>query len=204
MSDNTKYPVQLSIEYSDKSNRVTVFFRLVMVIPIYIVLALLGGFDIGGDLSFIIGGGMLFLAPLLLILFRQKYPKWWFDWGLQIRQFGCRASSYLMLLTDKYPSVDEDQDVDLQFEYPDAKNDLNRYLALVKWLLVMPHILLTILCVIVLMCLSPIIWLLVLIMGKMPRQLFDILTGFLRYTARVDAYAFFLITDKYPPFSLKP
>ncbi|SMN00973.1 POSSIBLE TRANSMEMBRANE PROTEIN [uncultured Candidatus Thioglobus sp.] len=94
--------------------------------------------------------------------------------------------------------------MDLQFEYPDVKNDLNRYLPLVKWLLAIPHLLLITIFLTVFVCISPIIWLLVLIMGKMPKQLFDILTGFLRYVARVDAYAFFLITDKYPPFSLKP
>lgn len=203
MSENTNYPVQLNIKYNDSSNRVTVFFRLLLIIPVALIIALLVGFLVKGDDSnaLSIGGGSLFLPIMLMIVVRGKYPKWWFNWVYELSKFSCRISAYAMLLTDKYPSIDEEQDIELVLEYPNVQEDLDRYLPLIKWLLAAPHLLILIAIHIAIFVLSPIIWLTVLIMGKMPEKLFNFLVGFLRYNFRVSAYAILLITDKYPPFN---
>ncbi|KAA0444609.1 MAG: DUF4389 domain-containing protein [Candidatus Thioglobus sp.] len=210
MAENTNYPAQLSIKYNDKSNRITVFFRLLLILPIAIILVFLAGtmneiydphtLNISDTINIF---GLLFFPIMLMIVFRQKYPKWWFDWIYELTKFSNRVWAYLMLLTDKYPATDDEQDVQIILEYPDAKNDLNRYLPLVKWLLAIPHILILIIFGIIAVLLSPIIWLIVLIIGKMPEQLFELFSGYMRYNLRVSAYAFLLITDKYPSFNWK-
>ncbi|NYT27503.1 MAG: DUF4389 domain-containing protein [Candidatus Thiodubiliella endoseptemdiera] len=206
MSDNTNYPAQLNIKYNDSSNRVTVFFRLLLVIPAALIIALLSGFLVEGNNSnaLQVGGGFLFLPIMLMIVVRGKYPKWWFDWVCELSKLSYRILAYSMLLTDKYPSVDEEQDIGLVLKYPDVKKELNRYLPLIKWLLAAPHFLILIVIYAAIFVLSPVIWLTVLIMGKMPETLFNFLVGFLRYNFRVSAYAILLITDKYPPFNGKP
>jgi hypothetical protein len=51
-------------------------------------------------------GGLLFFGPLLMILFRQKYPRWWFDWNLELQRFSNRVWIYLALMDDRYPATD--------------------------------------------------------------------------------------------------
>jgi hypothetical protein len=203
MLEDKNYPAQLSIKYNNKSNRVTVFFRLFLVLPILIIFILLLGLLVqDNDSNAVqIGGGFLFFPIMLMIVFRQKYPKWWFDWVYELTKFVNRVSAYMMLLTDKYPSTDEEQDVEVSLEYPNVKEDLNRYLPLIKWLLAIPHLLIMIIFLVLWLLLSPIVWLIVLIMGKMPEKLFNFLVGFLRYVLRVGAYSILLITDKYPSFN---
>jgi hypothetical protein len=84
-------------------------------------------------------GGVLVAGPLLMILFRQKYPRWWFDWNLELTRLSTRVSVDAALLDDRYPSTDEHQAVRLDLRYPDVRNELNRWLPLVKWLLAIPH-----------------------------------------------------------------
>jgi hypothetical protein len=147
-------------------------------------------------------GGILFFAPLLLIVFRQKYPRWWFDWNLNIARFENRVFSYLFLLRDEYPSTDEEQAVRLEFGYPDARNDLNRWLPLVKWFLAIPHyVVLFFLAIAAFVCVV-ISWFAILFTGRYPRGLFDFVVGVMRWGNRVQGYAFVLITDRYPPFRL--
>ena len=138
-------PIRLSIEYPDRDlNRTTTFFRLFAAIPILIVLASVAGgawqwsYE-QGMTAITAAGGLLFFGPLLMILFRQKYPRWWFDFNLQLARFSTRVSSYLALMSDRYPSTDEEQSVHLDLEYPNVKQDLNRWLPLVKWLLAVPE-----------------------------------------------------------------
>jgi Domain of unknown function (DUF4389) len=208
-----QYPVRLSIDYPDRDlNRATTFFRIIVAIPIFIVLAAVSGgassagWDRGKDYVEFGGaaGGLLFLAPLLLILFRQKYPRWWFDWNLNLLRFQTRVFAYLALMDDRYPSTDEEQAVHIDIDYPDAQRDLNRWLPLVKWLLAIPHFVVLVLLGIAAFFVVIFAWFAVLFTGRYPRGLFDFVEGVFRWGTRVEGYALLLVTDRYPPFSLQP
>jgi hypothetical protein len=209
------YPVQLEVEYPDRPlNRLTTAFRIFAIIPIAIVLAAVSGgtwssTTVNGTTetttTVVAGaGGVLFAAPLLMILFRQKYPRWWFDWNLELTRFSSRVALYGALLDDRYPSTDERQSLLLDIPYPDARTDLNRWLPLVKWFLAIPHyIVLFFLGIAAVVCVV-IAWFAILFTGRYPRGLFDFVVGVGRWSVRVSAYAFLLATDRYPPFSLHP
>src|SRR5438445_12605355 len=203
------YPLQFSIEYPDRDlNRLTTGFRLIVAIPILIVAGPLGheGANYGHGATTIAAGtaGVLFLGPLLMIVFRQKYPRWWFDWNLELLRFSNRIGAYLALMEDRYPSTDERQSVTLELPYPDAKQDLNRLLPLVKWLLAIPHYIVLVFLWIGALVAVVIAWFAILFTGRYPRGLFDFVLGVLRWGNRVIGYAFVLVTDKYPPFRLSP
>ena len=210
------YPVRLEVEYPDRAlSRLTTFFRAFTIIPIAIVLGTVSGAEAwnsydGGDAAnttrtVVVGaGGILFLGPLLMILFRQKYPRWWFDWNLELTRFSSRVSLYGAVLDDRYPSTDEAQSLRLDVPYPDARTDLNRWLPLVKWLLAIPHyIVLAFLGIAAFVCIV-IAWFAIMFTGRYPRGLFDFVVAVGRWSVRVSAYALLLVTDRYPPFSLKP
>jgi hypothetical protein len=205
-----EYPVAYDVEYPDRAlNRLTTAFRVFTVIPIAIVLASIGGgsygwgYDESGGTA-AAGGGLLFLGPLLMILFRQKYPRWWFDWNLELARFSNRVGAYLALLNDRYPSTDEHQYVRLDFPYPDARRDLNRWLPLVKWFLAIPHYVVLVFLWLAAVVIVVIAWFAILFTGRYPRGMFDFVVGVGRWTNRVLAYAFTLVTDRYPPFRLSP
>ena len=105
-------------------------------------------------------------------------------------------------MRDEYPSTDEEQSVHLDIVYPDAKEDLNRWLPLVKWLLAIPHYFVLIILGIVSMVLIIIAWFAILFTSRYPKEMFDFVVGVERWSLRVTAYAFLLTTDKYPPFRL--
>jgi hypothetical protein len=194
------YPVQSSVDYPDRPlNRLTTAFRIFTAIPILILLATIGG---GGPGAVAAGGsGLLVLPPLLMILFRRKYPRWWFDWNLELLRFSNRIYVYLALMDDRYPSTDEGQSVRLDFPYPVAEQELNRWLPLVKWFLAIPHyIVLVALWLLAFFCVV-IAWFAVLFTGRYPQGLFGIVESVIRWGNRVTAYAFLLVTDRYPPFS---
>ncbi len=194
------YAARLEIDYPEGDlDRVTTFFRIIWAIPIIIILALVSA-SIGNGLG--VSGGF-FLATLSLILFRQVYPRWWFDFIRELTRFESRAVAYLALLTDKYPSTEDAQSVHIEIDYPDAKEDLNRWLPLVKWLLAIPHYIVLIVLGILSLFAVIIAWFAILFTGRYPRGLFDFVVGVLRWGLRVQAYAFLLITDRYPPFSLE-
>jgi hypothetical protein len=207
-----EYPVQFSVEYPDRNlDRATTAFRILVAIPILIVLAAIeggggwGGAN-GGNGAWIAagGGGTLFFPVLLMIVFRQKYPRWWYDWNLELLRFENRVFVYLGLMDDRYPSTDERQSVSLEFPYPNAKQGLNRWLPLVKWFLAIPHyIVLIFLGLAAIVCVI-IAWFAILFTGRYPKELFDFVVGVMRWGNRVSAYAFVLVTDRYPPFRLSP
>lgn len=206
------YPASLSIDYPGKLNRWTTLFRIILAVPIVAVLALLASTgsgeymnEAGRDISHS-GGGIvvgLFAATALMILFRQRYPRWWFDFNLELNRFSTRVWAYLFLLTDRYPSTVESQSVHLDVKYPDAKKDLNRWLPLVKWLLAIPHYIVLIVLIIGAVVATIIAWFAILFTGRYPKSLFDYVVGVGRWDLRVTAYAILLTTDQYPPFSLK-
>ena len=211
----TTYPATFNVDYPDRPlDRVSTAFRLVTIIPIAIVLGALTGGGSNNGTTYTVHGtirertygvavtaGILFISTLLMIVFRQKYPRWWYDWNLQFSRFSARVSSYLALLRDEYPSTDEEQAVHLNFPYPDAKQ-LNQWLPLVKWFLAIPHY-------IVLFCMAIaaafgiiFAWFAILFTGRYPKSIFDFVVGVQRWGLRVAAYAVILVTDEYPPFSL--
>jgi hypothetical protein len=207
MNPDAPYPVQYSVDYPDRPlNRMTSFFRLVMIIPIAIVLSLLegGGYASGSSEKFAGAVGLVVLPTVLLILFRQKYPRWWFDWNIELMRFSARVGIYLSLMDDNYPSTDEHQAVHLDFPYPDVPTELNRWLPLVKWLLAIPHYVVLFFLYIAAIFVVIAAWFAILFTGRFPRGMFDFLVGVGRWTNRVIAYAHVMVTDRYPPFRLAP
>ncbi len=206
-ADLTQYPLRLTVEYPDRLDRLTTFFRLIWAIPIVIVIVLLIGSNAtGGDPGFLVGivsaSGLIFFAPAVMILFREKYPRWWFEWNLEMLRFSARITAYLWLLTDRYPSTDEAQSIHLEMDYPDVPRDLNRWLPLVKWLLAIPHYIVLYLLGILALFALVVAWFAILFTGRYPPALFDFVVGVVRWSYRVQAYAFMLVTDRYPPFRL--
>jgi len=197
------YPLTFSVDYPDRElNRVTTGFRLILAIPLLLLLAVFGRTQFGGHpLS---AGLLLFLPVLALLVLRHKYPRWWFDFNLQLVRLEARIYAYLYLLRDEYPSVDQEQSVHLDVVYPDAQNDLNRWLPLVKWFLAIPHYIVLIFLNIAAVVVVVIAWFAILFTGRYPRGMFDFVVGVIRWDLRVSAYAFLLVTDRYPPFSLAP
>jgi hypothetical protein len=205
---NDEHPIRLSVEYPDRPlDRLTTALRIFMVIPIAVVRASIGG-DTGGGAggdapTIAIGGtGLLFFPPLLMIVFRQKYPRWWFDWNIELLRFTNRVGTYFALMSDRYPSTDEQQWVQLDVPYPDAKHELNRWLPLVKWLLAIPHYVALFFLYLAAVILVIGAWFAILFTGRYPRGIFDFVEGVIRWHNRVVGYAFILVTDRYPPFSL--
>ena len=203
------YPVRLSVQYPDRSlDRLTTAFRIFVAIPILIVLGSVSGstwsyYSSTGARYVASGaGGLLFLGPLLMILFRQKYPRWWFDWNLELQRFTNRVLVYVLLMDDRYPSTDEQQSLVLDWAYPDAARDLNRFLPLVKWFLVIPHLIVLTFLWIAVFVVVIVAWFAILFTARYPRGMFDFVEGVIRWGQRVVAYAFTLVTDRYPPFSL--
>ncbi|NUT36637.1 MAG: DUF4389 domain-containing protein [Hamadaea sp.] len=205
------YPVQFSVEYPDRPlNRLTTFFRIFVAIPILIVFGAVSGStyqwqnDNATTVVIAGAGGLLFFAPLVMILFRQKYPRWWFDWNLELQRFGTRVGVFLALMDDRYPSTDERQSVALDYRYPDVPRELNRWLPLVKWFLAIPHYVVLFFLFLAAFVSVVVAWFAILFTGRYPRGLFDFVEGVMRWQNRVTAYAFLLVTDEYPPFRLAP
>ena len=199
---STEYPMNLSIDYPDRNlDKLSTFFRILWAIPIWIVLALLGAAFAWEEGTWL-WGGFVVLPTLLMIVFRQKYPRWWYDWNLAIAKFATRFVAYLALLRDEYPSTDEEQAVHLDIPYPNARDDLNRWLPLVKWLLAIPHYIVLWFLAIAAIVVVIVSWFAILFTGRYPKDLFDFVVGVFRWYLRVVAYAFLLTTDRYPPFRL--
>ena len=187
------YAARLTIDYPDRSlDRLSTFLRIFYVFPILIVFSFVTSSQ----------GPVLFFAVLLLLVFRHKYPRWWFDFVLQVSRFSTRVFAYLALMSDTYPSTDEEQFVHLDLDYPTAKQDLSRRLPLVKWLLAIPHLLVLVFLGIGAILAAFVAWFAVLFTGRYPRAIFDYIEGVMRWALRVEAYALLLITDEYPPFRL--
>ena len=213
------YAARLQIDYPEKLDRTTTFFRIFWIIPIAIILTLISGAGETVTNTIILdqagrviertqesAGGLvsgIAAATALMILFRQRYPRWWFDFQRELTRFGARVGAYFMLLTDQYPSTIEEQAVHLEIDYPDAKNGLNRWMPLVKWFLAIPHYIVLAFLGVAAFFAMGIAWFAILFTGQYPRSLFDFIVGVMRWGLRVNAYAFLLATDQYPPFNLQ-
>lgn len=216
--ENAKYAARLEIDYPEKLDRMTTFFRFILVIPIGIILGLISeagqtvtntvflneAGDVMKSTQETVGGlaSGLFAATALMIVFARRYPRWWFDFSRELARFGARVGAYIFLLTDQYPSTVDEQSVHLEIDYPDVEKDLNQWLPLVKWLLAIPHYIALGLLGIGALIAVVLAWFAILVTGKFPRGLFDFIIGVGRWGLRVEAYAILLVTDEYPPFSL--
>ncbi len=197
MPDAVDYPVNLTVDYPDRAlNKVSTFFRVILIIPIGIILALLWN----GRASIM---GLVVLPTILMLLFRHKYPKWWFDWNYALTRFCYQVMAYLFVMDDRYPSTDEEQSVHVQLPYPQVQTELHPGLPLIKWLLAFPHYVVLVILGIYGLILVMIAWFAVLFTGRYPKGMFDFIEGLMRWELRVMAYAILMTTDKYPPFSLK-
>ena len=201
------YPVRFAVDYPDRDlNRVSTAFRLVAAVPIFFVLAVVSGGtwewsnEPGSTVA--AAGGLLFFGPLLMIVFRRKYPRWWFDWNLELQRFSNRAAVYLALMDDRYPSTTDHQSVDLEYDYPDTERELNRWMPLVKWILAIPHFVVLAVLGVAAVVSVVVAWFAILFTGRYPRAIFDFVAGVMRWHNRVTGYAITLVTDRYPPFSL--
>ena len=211
MEPASTYPLSLSVDYPDRDlNRLTTAFRVIVAIPILVVLGSVAGESwswqsAGGGRGAAAGaGGLLFFGPLLMIVFRQKYPRWWFDWNLELLRFIDRVAVFMLLMDDRYPSTDERQSVNLEIAYPEVRTELNRWLPLITWLLAIPHYIVLFFLGVAAFFVVVFAWFAVLFTGRYPRGAFEFVEGVIRWHNRVAAYAFLLITDRYPPFSLQP
>jgi hypothetical protein len=211
MANSTEYSARLNVDYPEELDRLTTLFRIIWIIPIAIILALIttaGETVIVNEAGEVIRkmGGLssgLAVATALMIVFRQRYPRWWFDFVRELVRFEGRVLAYLALLTDRYPSTVDEQAVHLEVDYPDVESDLNRWLPLVKWLLALPHYIVLVLLFLLTVLAVVAAWFYILLTGRYPRALFDFVVGVWRWALRVGAYAFLLVTDRYPPFSLR-
>jgi hypothetical protein len=212
-TETIKYPASLSIDYPNKLDRLTTFFRFLWAIPVIILISILTGPSNGelrhnsaNNSAMHWGGSLasgLIVATAIMIIFRQRYPRWWFNFALELNRFSARVGAYLFLLSDKYPSTEDRQSVHLEVNYPNAQKDLNRWLPLVKWFLAIPHYICLAVLALGAILATIVAWFAILFTGQYPRSLFDYVVGVGRWALRVNAYAFLLTTDKYPPFSLK-
>lgn len=208
---SNSYPARLNVDYTASLDRLTTFFRLIWALPIVIILTLISAtgnetvVTETGEEMVRSGGGIgagLFVATMLMIVFRERYPRWWFDFARELARFSARVGAYLALLTDRYPSTVDEQAVHLDIDYPDVEQDLNRWLPLVKWFLAIPHYIVLVVLFIGAILAVVVAWFAILFTGRYPRGLFNYLVGVGRWSLRVQAYAFLLVTDRYPPFSL--
>lgn len=206
METHQLYPVNLSIDYPDiPRNRLTAFIRVIIIIPIFIILGLLvvGGSSVSNEHILYWGSGFVVAPTILMLIFRRKYPAWWFAWNLHLTKFVLRVLAYLLLLRDEYPSTDQEQAVHVHIAYPDAKQNLKRLLPLFKWLFAVPHYIVLALLFIIVLLVTLIAWFAILFKGRYPKDMFNFVTGTLRWLLRVEAYAILLTTDLYPPFKLE-
>jgi hypothetical protein len=201
LTSSASYAARLTVDYPERLDRLTTFFRMIWILPVAFVLSLVSVTGDGARSGGAVLGG-LWVAIALMIAVRMLYPRWWFDFARELTRFGARVGAYFALLTDRFPSTVDEQSVHLEIDYPDVQRDLNRWLPLVKWILAIPHYVVLVLLIIGAIVAIVIAWFAILITGRYPRPLFDYVVGVGRWSLRVNAYAFLLVTDRYPPFSL--
>ena len=204
------YPVTFSVDYPDRVlSRLSTAFRFITIIPIAILFALLVDASVysnsssnGGRFAYVgAAGGTIVLPVVVMLLFRKKYPRWWLTWNLEFTRFLNRVAAYWFLMDDRYPSTDDQQSVRL--DYPEVSGEeLSRGLPLVKWLLAIPHYVVLFFLAIATFFVLIFVWFAILFTGRYPRGAFEFVEGVMRWSNRVNGYAWTLVTDRYPPFSL--
>jgi hypothetical protein len=187
------YPVSFDVEYPERLSRWKIFVKWLLAIPHFIIVYLL----------LIVAGVLQFIA-FFAILFTKKWPRGLFDFTVQIYRWTANTSAYALLLQrDEYPPFSGEAGqypVTLDVEYDE---NLSRWLIFVKWLLAIPHYIVLAFLGLAAYVVVFIAFFAILFTGRYPRGLFDFVVGTMRWYVRVNAYAHWLMTDRYPPFSLK-
>ena len=185
----------------DNRDRKSVALRIFLVVPMAIFISAFTAWSGSAEASTFLSG-LLFLPVLLALVFRGIYPSYVLDFNRSLLALSTRVTAYILLLNDKYPSIEESDDVKITFPDVEGGAKLNRYLPLVKWLLALPLYIVGVVYVFYGLAVLIFTWFTILFTGKMPAFSADVLLGVTQYWNRVYGYAFLLVTDEYPSFSL--
>jgi hypothetical protein len=191
---------QIDVTLTER-NRVTAFFRLILAVPALIFVSSFAPSAAFSDEAAGIFAGLLAVPAGLAIVVRQVYPSYVLVFNEALLSLQTRVDAYLVLLTDEYPSIEENDIVSVTFPEVDAKQ-LNRWLPLIKWLLALPLYLVGIVYFIYATLLTLLGWFSILFTGRYPEVCAEGVVGTIAYWNRVVGYAFLLVTDEYPTFSL--
>ena len=198
MSNQIETVVTVQLENRDRKS---VLLRIFLVVPMAIFISAFTAWSGSTEASTFLSG-LLFLPVLLALVFRGIYPSYILDFNRSLLALSTRVTAYILLLNDKYPSIEESADVKITFPDDEGGAKLNRYMPLVKWLLAVPLYLVGLVYTIYGIAVLIFTWFTILFTGKMPAFSADVLLGVTKYWNRVYGYAFLLVTDEYPSFSL--
>ena len=185
----------------DNRDRKSVLLRIFLVVPIAIFVSAFTAWSGSSEASTFLSG-LLFLPVMLALVFRGIYPSYALAFNKSLLALSTRVSAYIFLLNDKYPSIEESENVTITFPDVEGGAKLNRYLPLVKWLLALPLYLVGLVYVFYGVAVLIFTWFTILFTGKMPAFSAEVLVGVTQYWNRIYGYAFLLVTDEYPRFNL--
>ena len=185
----------------DNRDRKSVLLRIFLVVPMAIFISAFTAWSGSTEASTFLSG-LLFLPVLLALVFRGIYPSYILDFNRSLLALSTRVTAYILLLNDKYPSIEESEDVKITFPDVEGGAKLNRYMPLVKWLLAVPLYIVGVVYAFYGLAVLIFTWFTILFTGKMPAFSGEVLLGVTQYWNRVYGYAFLLVTDEYPSFSL--
>ena len=194
---------EIQIKHKDR-NRTTVFWRGILAFPVVIFVAAFAQSTFSESENGAAGtAGLIVLPTLLALLFRGKYPSYVLTFNHALIELSTRLAAYVLILNDKYPSIESNSKVSVVFPDVDGGKKLNRWLLLVKWILALPHYIVGIVYFLISLFVTVIAWVQTSITGKYPRWAGEIVFGTIAYWNRVLGYMLLLVTDKYPSFRLK-
>jgi hypothetical protein len=183
------YPVTFEADYAESRNRLTAFFRPILAIPLAIWLYV-----------YALVAAIAIVIAWFAIVFTARYPRGLYDFVAGYTRFYARFTAYATLLTDPYPafggSEDPDYPVRMRFE---PLERYSRLKTLFRIILAIPIAILRYVMTIMLEIGAIAAWIVIVITGKLPRGLFDLMVLANSYIARSDAYLY-LLTETYPPF----
>jgi len=192
---------QIDVTLTER-DRISALFRIILVIPMAIFLASFSPSDYSStDSPNFLAVGFLALPVALAIIVRQIYPSYLLAFNEALLSLQTRVDAYVLLLTDEYPSIEENDVVSVVFPPVDAKL-LNRWLPLVKWFLAIPLYVVGLFYILYSLLLTIFAWFNVVFTGNYPEKCAEGVVGTIAYWNRVAGYALLLVTDEYPTFSL--
>ena len=194
---SSQVTTDIKIKHKDR-NRTTVFWRGILVFPVAVFVA---SFNLGT--SGIGAASVIVLPALLAIVFRGKYPSYVLTFNHAIFELSARLAAYVLILNDKYPSIEANSKVVITFPDVDGGKKLNRWLPLVKWFLAIPHYIVGAVYLVISLVVTVIAWVQTSITGHYPEWAGEIVLGTISYWNRVQGYMLLLVSDKYPSFKLK-